>query len=205
MEPKPGEPVIVNPASLRVEPNFPTGGISIRTHLWYQWARAGIRQEGRAWNARKAGEADLKRRADHINLETEEAMLSITAVAHAFNALNKKWRPLISREMKAQELLEHVSTNAEAAERWREPLSDVFNWRGSAAHFSEESKPVVPHPLGTNVSAENAVFSPENATVAVDVMMDLLATVIAEPSPELQGWAATEGTLIADLVELRDD
>ena len=203
MNEEPGEPAAAQPATHRSSVVFPRGGISIRTHLWYQWAKAAIRQEERAWDSRRAAESDLESKGQHINVEMEEAMLGMTAVAHAFNALANKWRPLADRNLLDHELVDHLTSNRGAADRWREPLRDLFAVRDRAVHFIEASKPAVPHPLDTNVSFENETYSPENTTAAIDMMMDLLTTVAGEPSTELGSWAQDEGSLVTALAEFR--
>ena len=203
MNEEPSESATAQPATIRSAVTFPRGGISIRTHLWYQWARAAIRQEERAWDARRAAESDPESKGLHISVEMEEAMLAITAVAHAFNALANKWMSVIEPSVSDRELVDHLTTNRGAADRWREPLRDLFALRDRAVHFIEASKPVLPHPLDTNVSFENATYSPENTTAAVDMMMDLLTTVASEPSTELRSWAQDEGKLVAELADFR--
>ena len=75
----------------------------------------------------------------------------------------------------------------QAAQRWVKPLGNLFERRGNAYHFREEAKETEPHPtIPTNVSAESATYTPENATASLDLLVEIVNTVVASPSAALQ-------------------
>jgi hypothetical protein len=86
---------------------------------------------------------------------------------------------------------------------WLDDLQQVVVDRDEIVHIPQESRPAVPHPLGTNTSEFDARFTAERATRAVDLMLDFYRKVIASPSAEMRPWAAKREHVPGDFDNLR--
>jgi len=193
----------VRPETARAKVTAHTPGILITTHLWILWAHIAMRAEIRAREARELATNPDHDAATGLASEAEEALVVITAVGNLFYNLDEAW----SRRLPGVETrnlpLAATTNPPKNAQEWLTSIGTLVRTRGNAVHFIESPKPVQPHPTGTHTSPENATFTVENASAAVDLMLDVLTRAIESPSVELEGWASSFGLTLEDLRKRR--
>lgn len=193
--PSVSQPAVVRPAPINVKVRFPQGSIAIRPNLWHNWTRIALRAETRAVAAHERGlmTGDTARALED---ETLESMVAVSAARHAFHHLYLEWWQLLALkpendESKVPELATtDVSTDPAKRKHWLGDLQDIVDDRNLIVHQVQESRPVVPHSLGTNTSELDALFTAERATRAVDLLLDFYHRVFTAPTPALAAWAA---------------
>lgn len=185
-----------------------TAEISIRTHLWAQWAAIALEQAELAREGRQRIEAQVAAGAPGYDmpLELKPAMISIAAVTHAIEGFLNDFldacadfpRPHFADDTpqyaKVFETLRAGFTIQQHAD-WYPALKNVYQvLRNPAVHHVPKSGATVPHPVfPTNVSPEYAAYTVESARGAVELLADVLTTCVENPRPELKSVGAWSG------------
>jgi hypothetical protein len=78
------------------------------------------------------------------------------------------------REGRIVETLKFGYTLGSHAGRWQGELPWLFDLRNENVHYDEEFAAPVVHPVMGHVSPERVVYTAENSTRAVDVMLDVI-------------------------------
>jgi hypothetical protein len=167
----------------------PSPSILITSYLLLDWLDIAIRHEH---------EAMLARKQDDGSRERQEAMIAVSASAHAVDGLARQLEhELDEEEVERVAGLERKADGARRAghvnavlmlavpvsrDRWRQGLIRLIKTlRDPAVHPKAMAKPPVPHPdtaREANVSAESALYSLEGATRSVDLVCEIFASVI---------------------------
>jgi hypothetical protein len=194
--------------------------IKVQTRLLHHWGQIAITQEALAHGAR----AELERRLPtalrtgaglDLELELHPSMLASAASATAIDALYAEVRALtgISEALRDEwrckgtpryaQVYETLRRGFLSKEEWRADLKWLYrDQRDRALHPETGFHVPESHPLGVETSPEYVVYRSENATRAVDIMLDVLATCAAAPRSPLAGWAnEPTRTLIRRLVD----
>jgi hypothetical protein len=193
--------------------------LTIRTHLWIAWAHIAIHHEQFAREARQRAEA-APSVGDALTQEFHASMVSITAVGHCLDALfgaiadfavpettRRAWTK--NRTRRRGPVLEAIKAGFDVgshANGWASEFAWLWDLRDKAVHFDEESREPVPHPLGSNTSPEQAMYSAEAATRAVDLLLDVLVTCTRSPRVKNEGavgWASGMRATVAELLSIR--
>jgi hypothetical protein len=214
-------------ASVPVPPGGARAGgvaprVAVKTHLWTRWATIAIREEAAARNAR-----DLLREIGPYgkgfdpSLESDAAMLAVSAAAHSIDGLYGEVKELIplsaslvdawekNRAPRHTRIFETLKSGFRLGWRgrqWQSDLEWLFDTRDFALHHGPEFHEPVAHPLGVETSREHALYTIESGTRAVDLLLGILQRVIAAPSPKLpavQKWSTDLGPSVELLVEKR--
>jgi len=168
--------------------------LSVRTSLVWQWAQIAVKHEAEAHDVRGRGEID--------NNELQASMVCIAATAFALDAIYAEQREVVP-EKDRQKWLDNRTA------RWRqiyETLRRAFRlcrglraemqWlferdelgRDFLVHPDAEFREPADHPLLPNTTAERSRLRAENATRAVDLLMEVLETAITSKTPASQEW-----------------
>jgi hypothetical protein len=173
--------------------------ISLRPHVWLNWARIAIRQEGRVWEARNRGLSQPETPGQFMAVETDEAIQAVTASRHCLHNLWRAWG--LGENEKSVTLRNLTTATSTNPATWRTRLKQLVIDRNGVVHHDEVTTPAQPHPVyATNVSGLAASFTAERATEAVDVLLnDVLRLVITAPAPALATFARDYGHVLASL------
>src|ERR1051326_4671430 len=175
----------------------PSPTIMVTVHMWITWAELAVEHEEKALSANQAMldlYASGENFAEELGRETGQSLLAICSAAFAMDALVGVWTRLVMDAQtvakweapsgsinignRAEQVLRRSCKDAKTAidlsNRWRV----VFGQRGGAVHFSEKSRPTVPHPDGIgNVAEVHLTYRRETATAAVDLLIETLSEV----------------------------
>lgn len=198
---------IIDAGTLRVGVAVsPQVSITIRHHAWATWATIAIEHERIAWETRTTAPAD----------ELRPALVAITAAAFALDALYGSSverfgvpTPEVSCDESARwrrvaEAMRRGVSPASVAESWRDRIQELFDQRDDAVHFDEVDRPPVWHePLHSKAAAEHGYWSLERATIAVDLVLDVLISWRDSPSKAAREWSEAYGDLVPSIVEQR--
>lgn len=204
-EPRPGT---AQPDAIRAGVTLPRPTIAIRPNLWHNWARIAMKAEARALAAHRRG-ISTGEIADALEAETLECMVAVSGVRHSFHHLYLDCHLLLGLEPAGDEpkvprlATTDLPLDDNDLRSWLDDLQQVVVDRDEIVHISQESRPAVPHPLGTNTSEFDARFTAERATRAVDLMLDFYRKVIASPSAAMRPWAEKRAHVPGDLNNLR--
>jgi hypothetical protein len=86
---------------------------------------------------------------------------------------------------------------------WTRELAWLFGVRGGAVHYESMNEPTQPHPVGINVSVAQVMYSPENATRAVHLLLGILERCRDHPKSPVRGWSKGTRHVIDELVSRR--
>lgn len=183
--------------------------IKVQTRLLFHWAEIAIENERRAPEARsqlitEADEALADGRGLAIDRELRPAMIAIAAAAHSLDALYGEIRDLAlpaelvaswsrtegrrtPRPARINESLKHGCRIR--ADRWGTKLTKLFELRDQAVHPETGFRKTALHPLGVNVAREYTIYCCEEASEAVDLLLDVLSTLVEKPKPVLREFA----------------
>jgi hypothetical protein len=167
--------------------------VTLSTPLWLYWAEIAIANEKLALGHRASRD---------IVSETKDAMVAISASAHAIDGfygrfrdivvpaeIREKWQ--INRERgkaapRPNQLLETLKRGFKVKiEAWRSDFEWLFEVRNAAVHFEEASKDTAEHPGlgGGHTSQDRVTYSLEPAGRAISLMLDVLDNCTASPKP----------------------
>jgi hypothetical protein len=162
--------------------------------------------------ARAAAQAMQRPDADQSRLleqETEVGMVSICAAAFALEALSRelsqlgaipqatldRWREKRKKgegpaaENVTCEVLAQTIDARGLVARWRGELGWLFDLRDSSIHYEGTFAPLEPHPLEMNVAPSQVAYSAENATRAVNLLLNILERCRDKPKPRAHNWS----------------
>jgi hypothetical protein len=183
---------------------------SVRTSLVWQWAQIAVRHEAEAYEARAGGEVG--------NEELQASMVCIAATAFALDAIYAEHREVVPCE-------ERNGWREQRTARWKQifetlrrvfalrgVLRDEFKWlferdelgRDFLVHPDAEFRDPVDHPLLPNTTAERGLLRAENATRAVNLLMEVLDVSLRARGPEAREWARRNTGVIEGLRVLRE-
>lgn len=203
-EPGP-EPQSLELGALGAATVFSPASIGLTEHLWLHWAKIAIRQERRAWDARRDGQR-VTAFAPYLAKETEEAIEAVAAARHCLHHLSRVWQgPLGLARQKDLTLPKITLAPPISPVTWTARVTRLIKDRVEAVHHDEESASARPHPgYATNVSDIAALFTAERATEAVDVMLDdVIRPVLTAPSAPLADFARAHGHVLGLLDQQR--
>jgi hypothetical protein len=171
----------------------------IMIHLWIRWAEIAVDTEQLSLVAKSA--RTPTNLVPHLGTEVAQGMVSVCASVFALEAMTRALKPLvISDEMSkawirnetssakvTEEILDHSirgSRGRELGQAWREWIQR----RHQAVHFDGTFRPSVPYD-GLNLAVEDANYTAEAATGAVDLLIETLAVITTQPTPKASEWA----------------
>lgn len=208
---------------------FGTPSILARTHLWIPWSRVATRQAAAAIASRESYQAAVrpvadKRIASNSMADEHEAALSaICAASFAVEAASRALQDLVlpadlvsswERKRVAEDesstamikrlhqVLLHALIDQDLANDLYRRWSPIVELRNQALHFTEEFRPVAPHPTGTNTAIEMVNYSAESASEAASVLIDTLNALVNSGRPNMRKWAADLKPAVADLTSI---
>jgi hypothetical protein len=204
----------IEPSGIPSAEAFGTVTILMSSNLWIWWAEIAIDNEASALEARARAVA-IGSSSDEFGqafaAEARASMVAVSASAHALDALYGALQdrlPPSTAERRPSRILETLRSGVElrgraGGGRWATEFAWLFDLRDAAVHHEEQSRPSVAHPTGVNSSAENALYSLEAASRAVDFMLEVFSTCVEKPRAPLEGWAAERGHVVPLLIERR--
>jgi hypothetical protein len=199
--------------------------MSIGLHLWLSWlqiasdhARAAEQERLRGLDLAQAGDDAGPARTR----EMQNAMVAISASAHAIDGLYGEIKPLIPippdvvaawdaepktpRHPRIFETLKRGCRLGRRTNEWPQQFADLYDLRDGLVHHGLRLRPPAPHPSdpATQVSQEMADYTLEGAHRSVDLACDVALTVLRRPrAPDLKRWAETVAHMPQDIEALR--
>ncbi len=195
--------------------------ISIRSHLWINWAEIAIENEAVARHARH--ELYPKDPSEGLRAEMHAGMIAVSASAHALDALYGELQEMIplpeswrrkepktcrgpARHARIVETLKLGFALGKAAVEWPPRFEWLFDLRDSAVHFEGGFRPPVPHPVGVHTADTNVSYALESAQSTVDLLLEVLSTCAASPRdqlPSIVKWASDMTPTVEHLTSMR--
>jgi len=195
--------------------------LHVATGLWMGSARNALKGEADAWRAR----AELERQQrdglpfDAANDELDAALVAIGGAAFAIDGFYGSIAPWIAvpphllaawarnrtaREDRILESLKLAFGLGSAGARWQTGLPWLFALRDGKVHPIEVFSAPELHPVMGNVVRERTLYTAENATRAVDLMLEVFATcdvgrLRGESDPRLDDWRTRHEPIIEQL------
>lgn len=185
--------------------------LSVRTSLVWQWAQIAVKHEAEAHEARLRGEIN--------NDELQGSMVCIAATAFALDAIYAEEREVVPGEERAKWSENRLARWKQIYETLRraftlpEALRDEMKWlvepgelgRDFLVHPDAEFRDAADHPLLANTTAERGALRAENATRAVDLLMDVLDASLRSTTPAALEWARRNTGVIDQVRMLRTE
>jgi hypothetical protein len=194
--------------------------------LWTSWVRIALRAEDEAWRAR----SELERQKTMGELfsalsdETEAALMAIAGSAFAIDGLygvlgkwieidpqiRSRWsKNRVGRSKIIVETLKSGLSLGSRASSWGRSIPELFDLRDGTVHSAAEFRELETHPVVGSVPHERLTYSPENATLAVDLMFDVLsvcavAHLKAKARHNLVDWCINNARVIGGLRTQRE-
>jgi hypothetical protein len=154
------------------------------------------------------GASNSQQYGEHLERETREAMIALSASAHAIDGFYGDTRQMIDVPAATVEkwkengtkrpgrILETLKTGfaiGSHASRWAGELQRLHDLRDAALHHNPSDHPPSAHPGGyTETSKEVATYTREAAVWASDLALEILTTCLTSPresNPEIKVWA----------------
>lgn len=197
----------------------------LATGLWMGSARNALRGEADVWRAR--AELDRQQREalpfEAANDELDAALAAVGGAAFAIDGFYGSVAPWIAvpphllaawerngtaREDGIVESLKLAFRLGPAGARWQTVLPWLFALRNGNVHYVEEFSDPEPHPVMGNVPRERTLYTAENATRAVDLMLDVFVTCSGDrlrpkSDPQLIDWRSRWEPIIEQLRHAR--
>lgn len=204
--------VVVKAGAAGAKVSAPTPGVAVQTRPMLHWADIAVGQERLAHTARRELTLAARREAAtptgrglELSLELRPSMMAITSAAHALDSLYGEVRDLAlpsetatlwresprtgpPRSRKVNEVLKQGFTIGRA-DRFEGRLDTLFQLRDQAVHPETGFNPPTPHPLGVGAAREYVVYRCEEASMAVDLLIEILDLCAHQPKPALEAWA----------------
>ena len=186
--------------------------ITISSNLWMWWAEIAIEQERIALDARALSSAATptgSKFGDALHRETRASLQATCAAAFAIDCLFGDVDAIVSvSRVKGRARWKTILEAFRLAARVQNSLTAEFKWlwtelRNVGVHHKAVGRPSVPHPTGTNTATEVVLYSSENATRAVDLMLDIFETLWTKPRPALAAWVGSRQHVLQQLRDLR--
>ena len=186
------------------------------TPFWLYWSEIAIESEHSARLHRMAAHTENPDKA--MIEETKASMVALTACAHALDAVCLKFAdrcvPPGQLETRKERRGGHGSKRGLKArgygfkvktDDWRGRIVWLFEERRNPAlHYSEKTKEVVEHPLGTHTAPEMVDYSVEESSRAVDLLLDVFDQCSAAPKPAAANKANSKRHQVEGLSQLRE-
>jgi hypothetical protein len=185
-------------------------GLRVGLRLWLTWLQIASDHAGSAEQERSRGLELARTGADPRPArarEMQNAMVAISASAHAVDGLYGEVKPLIpvprdvveaweaQRTPRHRQVFETIKGGCRLGRRtneWPGQFKDLYDTRDDLVHHGLRLRPAVPHPGDptTHVSQEMADYTLESARRAVDLACDVALTTLRQPTaPQLVRWA----------------
>jgi len=200
--------------------------VSLSSGLWATWAAIAIRAEAAAIGSREQLEREYPH-GDWNRMTTAELEASLVAVSGSAIAIDglfgvikpksgiedrrvQQWKAQqIARHSRIFEVFQSCLVLGSATNRWPQQLQWLFSLRNDNLHFSEAFLPPAVHPVLGNTTLERATYTSENASKAVDVLVDVLTRVVDHPKqtadPEFVDFTRRWKIIVQSLLALRDE
>ena len=198
--------------------------IGIGHHLWLSWlqiasdhARDAEQHRTRSLKLTRAGDEPGPARTR----EMQNAMVAISASAHAIDGLYGEVKPLISVPPTVQQAWETANASRHArlcdtfkagcnlgnrTNQWPRQFKELYRHRDRLVHHALRVEPPVPHPGDplTYVGQDMADYTLESARRSVDLAYDVALTTLRHPkAPDLARWARSMGHVPEQLEHLQ--
>ena len=186
------------------------------TPFWLYWSEIAIESEHSACLHRMAADAENPGKA--MIEETKASMVALTACAHALDAFCLKfadgvvppdqletWKKRKGGK-RSNQVLKTLGYGFEVeTDEWRDWIVWLYEKRRNPAlHYSEKTKEVVEHPLGTHTAPEMVDYSVEESSRAVDLLLDVFDKCSAAPKPAAANKANSMRHQVEGLSQLRE-
>jgi hypothetical protein len=182
--------------------------MQVRSRLWMPWGRIAIQHEAMA-HAVRGEAASLPAETSLgplIQPEVEAGLVCVCATAFALEALyieltdpalrivpsdlRDSWTARRTRRGgRIEETLKRAVDTSALPSILRQDLDQLFQARGNAVHFVGKFQPMALHPLGTDVSPVQLMYSAESATRAVDLLVQILTACRDHPKQPAKSWS----------------
>jgi hypothetical protein len=185
--------------------------VQVSSSLWINWARIAIEHEAEA----RLGRVDWQERQE-LRREFQASLTAVTAAAFALEALHGALAPEVGRKSdtrgQGRSWVYIYGTYAIAcppSAEWK----DEFEWlldtaRSRAVHFiPKQHEPIYHEGLKTSIAEENHIFCAESTTRATDLMMDVLAALLAPGSKRaraIERWSGVTAHVLDELTAFRE-
>jgi hypothetical protein len=208
--------------TLKLTADPPT--LAVSTRMLIHWSNIAIEQQRLACDARRRLETEVdEAKATGKGLDTTSelrpAMIAIAAASHALDALYGEIRDLALPPSFAERWKSDARSGPARPRKLHEALKLGFSFRGDqrklqvrldwlfdlrdgAVHPETVFRATEPHPLGVHTAKEYVVYNCENATKAVELLLEILETCATRPKPALESWA---GDLRPSLERLKQE
>lgn len=175
--------------------------MTLKSNLWSNWSHIAVDHARSAHGSRDRLIPDWPKNADAIVGETNSALVAITAVAFAIEALHSDIAPLVGRDPDARTgkggkqwgyVLETFRQAVRSAGTWQTDLDWLTGLRDDAVHFIGLNNPPEPHPaVPTNVAREHLRYSVENVDRAMRFLLTVWRGLFEDAKAEsVKAWAS---------------
>ena len=191
--------------------------IEITHHLWIEWSRIAVKhlRGARAARLRLLARKDAAgNRAEVMQDEYSDSLVTISASAHALDAAYGALQPLVTMPQLGNDAARHDHIRSALAagyrlgndlgRRWNKEFSWLFGLRDAAVHHREVSRPTVPHPIEGHGSYEAARYCLETSERAIALLLDVLKVMGSVRSARNEdvrntasGWCPTVADIVA--------
>lgn len=181
----------------------PDLAIMMRQCMWAVWIEIAVQHEldAREHYRNVVQSGDVRFVGDELRASLVAVIASVSTVEAVYGEL-KYLIPVQERTDKQYQTLRNAFAAAfgldePAKQRLSRQLQTLFEFRDSAVHPYTEMSLAVPHPSGTNSSAEAAQFNAINSRTAVDTALAVLA-IAAAPTRPFNRWVERSEELLRE-------
>jgi hypothetical protein len=167
----------------------------LQHNLDITWFRIAVDHERAALEARGQLDTANARSEDvgrHIDDEMRAAMVAIAAAAFSIEAMLVKVEDLVdvdkrppvrdSRDRKVETFKAALQLDGGRAHRWQHAIPALFKLRREMVHYRGKATEGLPHPtVAANVSDQASTYTSEEASMSVDLALDVLTTAHRSP------------------------
>jgi hypothetical protein len=215
---EPSRDAQAHPQTVAVGVTIPQISIKMRTHLWISCARIALKHEATAHAARQVMQQPGTDQSRLLEREADAGLVGICAAAFALEALSRELDELgvippptlaawqaspPSAPALVLEILKLSVDPRRLVNTWERELAWLFGVRGSSVHYRGAFEAPQPHPIGTNVAPSQVTYSAENATRAVDLLLEILERCRDKPKPATRGWSQGMRGAVDELIGRR--
>jgi len=178
--------------------------VQLSSSFWMTWfevaaEHARLAVEARAWAERAPDDGIGTVLGAALADEMKAALVAVTASAFTVDAWYIAVRPNVpdigERRSRSAYVVDTLKAGFDlrgAASRWGRQLKKLYRLRDGVAHHTSRFSEGGPHPSGrTNVSAEMATYTAEQAVGSVDLALDVVTHCLTHPRPvhaDLVSW-----------------
>jgi hypothetical protein len=185
--------------------------------LWVQWGEIAVEREASAREARALLVAQHRHGQAYgsaFDAEFTASLVAVSAVAHALDAMYGQLitetiraagpKSGVGREAHIRECLKRRFDTGKRDRHWVAEFGWLFGLRDAAVHARVELLPPAAHPSGIGRSGQmTADYSTDAAMRAVDLLIDVFTTCVANPKPndqEAKNWATSYDPTVQSLL-----